>query len=461
MRTIDAISVRMYRQGLGDCFLLSFFTRGKKTFTMLIDCGVLSKSKEHQLKMIEVANDIKKETNGQLDVLIATHEHWDHLSGFLQAKEVFDSIKIKEVWMSWIENPKDVLAKKIKANHRKKLTAIATAFEKIKNQAMSGLNEKQQTGKMRYLNAFKSFFNFYGPVGEYLSANKNSTNAALEYLRNRKGSETRYFTPKSNDTYERDELPGIRMYILGPPKDEKALRKMNPSKKNSEVYEMDYRFGYGNSFIDSMEENEKSNPFNSVKMLSRQEVEFVYPEYLDKKNEWRRIDDDWLMSAGNLAIALDSAVNNTSFAIAFEFIESGKVLLFPADAQVGNWLSWSNYEWSIKSGRGKETITMDDLFKRTVLYKVGHHGSHNATMKEHGLEKMTSPELIAMIPVDQKMAKGRNWKMPFKPLREELENKTNERVIIQDEAYPKKISKKNRPMRNSTDLYHEVVIQNK
>ena len=35
--------------------------------------------------------------------------------------------------------------------------------------------------------------------------------------------------------------------------------------------------------------------------------------------------------------------NNTSLALAFELIEKGrvgKVLLFPADAQVGNWLSW-------------------------------------------------------------------------------------------------------------------------
>jgi hypothetical protein len=55
---------------------------------------------------------------------------------------------------------------------------------------------------------------------------------------------------------------------------------------------------------------------------------------------WRRIDNDWLMSAGQLALQVDNAVNNTSLVLAFELIESRKVLLFVGDAQVGNWKSW-------------------------------------------------------------------------------------------------------------------------
>jgi hypothetical protein len=44
--------------------------------------------------------------------------------------------------------------------------------------------------------------------------------------------------------------------------------------------------------------------------------------------------------AGRLALQLDSDTNNTSLVLAFELGKSGRVLLFPGDAQVGNWLSW-------------------------------------------------------------------------------------------------------------------------
>jgi hypothetical protein len=73
-------------------------------------------------------------------------------------------------------------------------------------------------------------------------------------------------------------------------------------------------------------------------------------------------------------------------------IDSGKVLLFAGDAQIGNWLSWQDVPWKDQS------INTDDLLARTVFYKVGHHASHNATLVA-GLEKMTSPELVALIPV--------------------------------------------------------------
>lgn len=42
----------------------------------------------------------------------------------------------------------------------------------------------------------------------------------------------------------------------------------------------------------------------------------------------------------------------------------------------------------------------DQLLASTVLYKVGHHASHNATFKP-AFEKMRHPELVALIPVDK------------------------------------------------------------
>jgi hypothetical protein len=142
-------------------------------------------------------------------------------------------------------------------------------------------------------------------------------------------------------------------------------------------------------------------------------------------DDWRRIDTEWLNSAADLALQLDNAVNNTSLVLAFEFGNGGDVLLFVGDAQVGNWHSWAERS--------------EDLLKRTVFYKVGHHGSHNATLKEHGLDVMTNAKLVAAIPVDEMFAKGKRpipWMMPADKLYGALEEKTKGRILRADKDFP-------------------------
>jgi hypothetical protein len=149
--------------------------------------------------------------------------------------------------------------------------------------------------------------------------------------------------------------------------------------------------------------------------------------------EWRRIDTDWLGAANELALQMDNYTNNTSLAMAIELVDSGKVLLFPADAQIGNWLSWDDISPPFR-GADQKPVTVSELLRRTVFYKVGHHGSHNATMREVGLERMTSSELVAFVPVDERVARDvRNWRdMPFEPLLARLYEMTKGRVIRLD-----------------------------
>ena len=46
-----------------------------------------------------------------LDRLVVTHEHWDHLSGFLQARsDLRHASTVGEVWLAWTEDPHDELA---------------------------------------------------------------------------------------------------------------------------------------------------------------------------------------------------------------------------------------------------------------------------------------------------------------------------------------------------------------
>jgi hypothetical protein len=182
-----------------------------------------------------------------------------------------------------------------------------------------------------------------------------------------------------------------------------------------------------------------------VDLATAQTSDFFKTHYgfeKDAPDSWRRINDDWLSVAGGLALNLDTYTNNTCLALAVEFISSKKVLLFPGDAQFSNWLSWQKLTWDIPNSSGtKDKVTTKDLLERTVFYKVGHHGSHNATLKKHGLEMMTSPDLMAMIPVNREQAKSKTsktnpngWEMPEKKLFERLLEKTRGRVVLADES---------------------------
>jgi hypothetical protein len=139
-----------------------------------------------------------------------------------------------------------------------------------------------------------------------------------------------------------------------------------------------------------------------------------YPAYFNDADVWRKIDIDWLNVATDLALQLDKMTNNSSLALAIERVADGKVLLFPADAQQGSWLSWHSLQWTVP-GQSR-SIGAADLLKRTVFYKVGHHASHNATLRDKGLELMPEGELTAYIPVDRAVALTRNpkgsWQMP-------------------------------------------------
>src|SRR4029453_18529688 len=109
------------------------------------------------------------------------------------------------------------------------------------------------------------------------------------------------------------------------------------------------------------------------------------------------------------------------------------VLLFPGDAQVGNWLSWHDQDYKTDDGR---TVTGEKLPAKTRLYQEVHHGSHNATLKARGLELMTFPDLVAMLPVEADGVKRLGYgQMPLKSLVTALETRTNGRILRIDHAW--------------------------
>ena len=118
------VRVRVYRHGLGDCFLLAFPKADGGDFFVLIDCGVILGTPNPGPLMAAVAEDIVETTGGRVDVLVVTHEHWDHVSGFMQAKDAFDRLDVGRVWFAWTEDPGDETAQQLRRDRATRLAAL-------------------------------------------------------------------------------------------------------------------------------------------------------------------------------------------------------------------------------------------------------------------------------------------------------------------------------------------------
>ena len=149
------LSIRMYRHGLGDCLLLRFARESGGTFNVLIDCGIIMVATDAKKRMGKVVKDIAKACGGRLDVVVMTHEHWDHASGFStqHAQDLFDVIEIGEVWYGWTEDPQNELGVRLRNERAEKVKALAMASQAMeKFPAMSV--------RARGLNSILGFFGF-------------------------------------------------------------------------------------------------------------------------------------------------------------------------------------------------------------------------------------------------------------------------------------------------------------
>jgi hypothetical protein len=444
-----AVRVRMYRQGLGDCFLLSF-PGVKGDVHVLIDCGVILGTPDPVPKMKQVVNDIAATTDSRIDLLVGTHEHWDHLSGFVQAREEFDKLTVGAVWLAWTEDPHDEEARRLRADRKQKLAALRIGLAHLGPHLGAA-----DDGTKDLVEQARQVLSFFGidpndPAGGLGAAGAPSGTIAdaMDWLQKKR---PRYCRP--GDVLAVPGVDGVRVYVLGPPTD---LTKLHKLLSGTETYGVARRAtNYDGAYFgalfpppaapganDERTQEQKdaydhSMPFGPgyrISEVAARQDPFFQDYYGAPGNDpeaWRRIDSDWLGGAAELALQLDSYTNNTSLALAFE-LPDGRVLLFPGDAQVGNWLSWHDVTW--KDGKEELKLKAQDLLNRTVLYKVGHHGSHNATLREKGLEMMISPGLVAMLPVDEKIAHGvKHWlQMPFKRLLDQLGKRTENHILWAD-----------------------------
>lgn len=151
-------------------------------------------------------------------------------------------------------------------------------------------------------------------------------------------------------------LPGVKTHVLGPP----TLRQSEAIRKMRSADDVEFWMLLGAT-------GARFTAAGDVPFPGRDCVDGArVPDYARwLRNHVRSVRAETLLGIVRI---LDRQMNNTSLILVFEV--GGARLLFPGDAQIENWqyaLAHPEY--------GK-------LLADTTLYKVGHHGSRNATPRE-------------------------------------------------------------------------------
>src|SRR5690242_16872073 len=156
----QGVKIRMYRQGLGDAFLLAFRGKDGEPRYVLIDCGVHMSQTGGRKRMTAVVEDIRQATGGHIHIIVATHEHADHLSGFVQEHAQFSGMTIDELWRGWTEADGDPVADQLRKRHGHSRRVIEAALKKL--EASKPKNNKRTNADRQAAERAQGFMAFFG-----------------------------------------------------------------------------------------------------------------------------------------------------------------------------------------------------------------------------------------------------------------------------------------------------------
>jgi len=351
-----AVEVRAYNVGFGDCLLVLFeYAKGPKR-AVLIDFGSTgrpSTSPERVMERIaaQIQKIVQEECGGILHGLVATHRHKDHIGGFVgTAGEILEALKPKVVIQPWTEHPdaaKD--AKSAPTSEPKSIRGMRANYlqslDRMRDFCEAAL--ARAGNRVGVVNASKIRF--------LADTNLPNKEAIDRLQRMAKAGQAEFVRAGSKSKLER-QLPGVKVHVLGPPDltQTDSILKQKSSDKDE--------FWQFLEFWSLLQAGSATAP---APLFPKAKTVRTPP----RPAQWfvNRANRQYGNQLLGIVRILDKALNNTSVILRFE--TGGKKLLFSGDAQLENWM----YALSQPEYR--------KLVEGVDLYKVGHHGSGNATPK--------------------------------------------------------------------------------
>ena len=372
-----SVTIRAYDVGFGDCFLLTFeYAAGNRY--VLIDFGSTAAAKKGVSLSMDIARNIAEVTGGTLHAVVATHRHQDHISGFTtkNGKGTGDIIrkcaKNAVIIQPWTEDPK--LAPKatgpakgkgtgpqsLALSQVRSLDAMHDVAKVIANRAqkidMRDVDAESQSGPapaplaLGEINLDKLRF-----LGE---TNLKNPEAVKNLMTMSTPKKRRYVFFGSKSGLE-DVLPGVKVEVLGPPTVDQSKDVLQERREDQAEFWMLA------ASATKMTTSAHKPLFPNQNVVSGDAAPRRVRRFI------RRVRGIHAQQLFELVRIVDDAMNNTSVILLFTI---GKTrLLFPGDAQIENW------EYALKKSKQSKQILA--RLEQVNVYKVGHHGSRNATPK--------------------------------------------------------------------------------
>ena len=355
----QSVEIHSYQVGFGDCFLLTFVYSKSDRRHVLIDFGTMALPRyagTASVHMPKVARHIAGVCGPRgLTAMVATHRHADHISGFGtdgrtgKSGEIIRALKPKVVLQPWTEDPD---------------------APKNAKRATRG-SSRTKKGFLASLNAMHDIAEMVAKVGATGAAWLGPTLArqlaflGMDNIRNRsavenliamgqaKGATAVWARFGSKSGLER-RLPGVKVHVLGPPDLTQTEKIKKMRRRDPDQF---WHLLGGAQGLRVWRRRNGGRPLGPIPAEGR-----WFRDRLERMSGQQLLE---------IVRSLDDQMNNTSLILLFEV--GKKKLLFPGDAQIENW------SYALQDAPNSKAVRK--LLADVALYKVGHHGSLNATPK--------------------------------------------------------------------------------
>ncbi len=311
---MSGLRIRLYNVLFGDAVLITTRLPGKKRQHILIDVGNVSSGAGGKDEVFTpIFKDIVRETGGEVDLYVMTHEHLDHVQGLMYAaRKLKMPVTARNVWITASAEP-GYYAKFPDARKKKKAmdAAYADAVDIMARRSAR----------------FAAF------SGMMANNDPRSTEQCVAHIRDNVGKAgSVHYVYQGMNVAKAHDINGATFEILAPERDTSAY------------YERSRPFAIGD-VGDSVGAKGKG-----AVLLPPAGVDAgAFADLLRSREE----------GFLNSLLQIDRAANNTS--VVFRMTIGGRVLLFVGDAETKSW----------------RMMDRQKLLGPVDFLKLGHDGSHN------------------------------------------------------------------------------------